>query len=56
MGFVEVLGSRGYAWFRLDVKSDYLLARKTAQEWNPFNSRPRAEPALRNHYFKNEAF
>ena len=32
----------------LDVKSDYLLARKTAQEWNPLGSSPRPQPALKN--------
>ena len=42
--------SRGYAWFRLDVKSDYLFPRKfprkTAQEWNPLKSRSCVDPAL----------
>ena len=47
MGFQENPGSRGYAWFRLNVKSDYLFPRKTAQEWNPFSSLPRPQPALK---------
>ena len=33
MGCVIKLRSRGYAWFRLNVKSDYLFPRNAAPEW-----------------------
>ena len=44
-GFQEIPGSRGYAWFRLDVKSEYLFTRNAA-EWNPLDSHPCLHPAL----------
>ena len=47
MGSLEVLGIRGYAWFRLEVKSDVKFPKKTAQEWNPLGFGHRAQPVLK---------